>query len=63
MAWGDTIPFDVIHREYGLTEGDVIKLMRKHQTPKTYTRWRQRVRGRAGKHEAIAPTTSMRQKY
>jgi uncharacterized protein (TIGR03643 family) len=63
MAWADTIPFEVIRREYGLTEGAVIKLMRANQSPKTFTRWRQRVRGRGGKHEAIAPTTSTRQKY
>jgi uncharacterized protein (TIGR03643 family) len=63
LAWGDTIPFEVIRREYGLTENEVVQLMRRHQAPNTYTRWRQRVRGRGGKHEAIAPTTSTRQKY
>jgi len=63
LAWADTVPFEVIRREYGLNEGEVIKLMRSHQSRKTYRRWRQRVRGRGGKHERIAPTTSMRQKY
>lgn len=66
MAWGDTIPFEVISREYGLTENEVRKLMRKHQTEKTYLRWRKRVTKRAGtssKHEKITTKTSTRQKY
>ncbi len=37
MAWGDTIPFEVIEREYGLTAKEVQKLMRKHQTKKRRT--------------------------
>jgi hypothetical protein len=32
MAWGDTIPFETIKLEYGLTENQVRALMRKHQT-------------------------------
>lgn len=66
MAWGDTIPFEAIKREYGLTENEVRKLMRKHQTPKTYKRWRERVEmrnGRSSKHEQLSTKTSTRQKY
>jgi len=66
MAWGDTIPFEVIRREYGLTANQVQKLMRKHQTEKTYRRWRERVTKRSGpssKHEALSSKTSTRQKY
>ena len=68
MAWGDTIPFEVIHREYGLTENEVRKLMRKHQSAKTYIRWRSRVEHRArnsdnSKHEQLSSKTSTRQKY
>ncbi len=66
MAWGDTIPFEAIFREYGLTENAVRKLMRKHQSPKTYTRWRERVvarRGASSKHERLTTKTSARQKY
>lgn len=63
MAWGDTIPFEVITREYGLTEGEVRKLMRAHQTPKTFIRWRKRVQGREGKHEALKVLSSNRQKH
>jgi len=66
MAWGDTIPFEVITREYGLTANEVQKLMRKHQSEKTYIRWRERVHKRSGansKHEALTSKTSTRQKY
>jgi uncharacterized protein (TIGR03643 family) len=66
MAWGDTIPFETIHREYGLSETEVRKLMRANQSEKTYIRWRKRVESRAGassKHEALSTKTSNRQKY
>jgi uncharacterized protein (TIGR03643 family) len=66
MAWGDTIPFETITREYGLTENQVRALMRKHQSEKTYRRWRERVQKRAGvssKHEHLSTKTSTKQKY
>lgn len=66
MAWGDTIPFETIEKEYGLTENEVRKIMRKHQSPKTYVRWRQRVERRSGegsKHAALSHKTSTRQKF
>lgn len=68
MAWGDTIPFEVIRREYGLTENQVRKLMRQHQSEKTYIRWRERVATRArhganSKHERLNNKSSTRQKF
>ena len=66
MAWADTVPFETIEREYGLSENQVRKLMRRHQSEKTYTRWRKRVvsrRGRSSKHGALTAKTSARQKY
>ena len=66
MAWGDTIPFETIKIEYGLTENQVRALMRKHQSEKTYRRWRERVQKRSGsssKHELLSTKTSTRQKY
>lgn len=66
MAWGDTIPFETIEREYGLTQNEVQTFMRKHQSPKTYIRWRERVEKRAGaksKHEQLTKKTSTRQKF
>ena len=66
MAWGDTISFETIYREWDLTENEVIAFMRKHQSPQTYVRWRKRVEGRNGdrsKHESISKVTSRRQKF
>lgn len=66
MAWGDTIPFETIKIEYGLSEADVRKLMRANQTEKTYIRWRKRVEtrnGQSSKHAELSTKTSTRQKY
>jgi uncharacterized protein (TIGR03643 family) len=54
MAWADDISFDQIKRERGLSEAEVIKLMRTHLKPKSFKNWRQRVSGRATKHEKRA---------
>jgi len=66
MAWGDTISFETIERDWGLTPNAVMKFMRTHQSPKTYVRWRARVEGRSGersKHELISKISSCRQKF
>lgn len=66
MAWADTISFETIHREFGLTENQVIEFMRINQSPKTYIRWRKRVEGRNGdrsKHETLSKVSSRRQKF
>jgi len=52
MAWEDRTPFEAIERLYGLTEGDVIRLMRRSLKPKAFKNWRQRVSGRVTKHGA-----------
>lgn len=67
MAWGDTITFDTITREYGLTHDEIVAFMKAHQSPKTYARWRERSTklhtGRGGKHEALTTVSSRRQKF
>ena len=66
MAWGDTISFETITRQWGLTQNEVVAFMRANQSPKTYIRWRKRVEGRTGdrsKHEKISKVTSRRQKF
>ena len=67
MAWGDTISFDTITREFGLTHNEIVAFMRKHQSPKTYARWRERSTkehtGSGGKHEATTIVSSRRQKF
>ena len=67
MAWGDTISFDTITREYGLTHNEIVVFMRQHQPPKTYARWRERSTkthvGTGGKHESLTTVSSRRQKF
>jgi len=53
MAWEDRTPFEAIENTYGLTEAQVIKLMRKHLKPRSFKRWRQRVSGRKTKHAQL----------
>lgn len=65
MAWADTVSFEVIQAEFGLTYDEVKHFMFKHQSRQTYTRWRKRIRARSGersKHEAVSHVTSRRQK-
>lgn len=52
MAWEDRTPFGAIEHTYGLSEANVIKLMRQQLKPSSFRLWRQRVTGRATKHEA-----------
>lgn len=52
MAWDDETAFDAIERQFGLPEGDVIKLMRREMKPSSFRMWRKRVSGRKAKHEA-----------
>lgn len=50
MAWEDRTPFDAIKDQFGLTEAEVIKLMRYEIHPRNWRKWRARVQGRATKH-------------
>lgn len=43
MAWEDRTPFEAIFVQFGLTEAQVIALMRKHLKPGSFRRWRRRV--------------------
>lgn len=50
MAWEDRTPFDAIELQFGLSEKDVIVLMRREMKPSSFRMWRQRVTGRSTKH-------------
>ena len=50
MAWEDRTTFDEIQKTTGLTEPEVIKLMRKSLKPSSFRMWRKRVNGRMTKH-------------
>jgi len=52
MAWEDRTSFDAIRTQFGLSPGDVIKLMRSEMTASSFKMWRKRTHGRVTKHEA-----------
>lgn len=51
LAWNDKASFDAIREQFGLSEDDVIKIMRKNLKLKSFKTWRKRVSGRASKHK------------
>lgn len=53
MAWEDRTPFEAIERLFGLSEPQVIKLMRANLKLKTFKNWRARVSGRTSKHQSL----------
>lgn len=54
MAWEDRTPFEAISYQFGLTESDVIQLMRSELKTSSFKRWRRRVtQGRGKKHISI----------
>ena len=53
MAWSDRISFEEIKKKTGLSEKEVILIMRKNLKRKSYLLWRKRVRGRVTKHRKL----------
>lgn len=53
MAWEDRTAFDAIQAQFGLTPGEVIKLMRAELKPSSFRLWRARTTGRKTKHVAL----------
>lgn len=53
MAWEDRTPFEAILQLYGLSEPELIKLMRRQLKPSSFRLWRARVTGRATKHSKL----------
>jgi len=52
MAWEDRTPFDAIQAQFGLSEAEVIKLMRREMKLSSWKMWRKRVQGRKTKHSS-----------
>ena len=55
MAWEDRTPFEAIGRQFGLSEPQVITLMRSELKLSSFKMWRVRVTGRHTKHSALRP--------
>ena len=53
MAWADRISFEEIKKKTGLSEKEVIKVMRTNLKRKSYLLWRKRVRRRPTKHRKL----------
>ena len=49
-AWADRITFEDIKSKTGLSEGDVIKIMRKSLKPSSFRLWRKRASSQSIKH-------------
>jgi uncharacterized protein (TIGR03643 family) len=53
MAWEDRTTFETIHERLGLTEPEVVRLMRAELNPSSFRLWRMRMKGRTTKHRAL----------
>jgi uncharacterized protein (TIGR03643 family) len=53
MAWEDRTPFEAIYSCFGISEVDLMAIMRRHLKPGSFRLWRKRVRGRKTKHLAL----------
>ena len=53
MAWEDRTSFETIAERVGLSESDVVQLMRHELNPSSYRLWRIRMKGRVTKHRAL----------
>lgn len=50
MAWEDRTTFEVIEKQFGLKEKDVIAVMRRYMKRSSFKMWRKRVTSRTTKH-------------
>lgn len=62
MAWEDRTPFEAIEFQFGLSEQDVIQLMRKNLRDSSFRLWRKRVSGRKTKHAKLRTFSTGRHK-
>ena len=63
LAWDDETTFDAIERQFGLSEDEVIKLMRLNMKLSSFRMWRKRVSGRKTKHEAYSKRMTQPRKW
>ena len=60
MAWEDRTPFEAIAYQFGLSEPQVIQLMRSQMKPSSFRMWRKRVSGRKTKHASTSSADRFR---
>lgn len=62
MAWEDRTPFEAIEFQFGVSESEVIEIMRREMKPSSFRMWRKRVSGRKTKHRSLRGFISGRHK-
>jgi len=61
MAWEDRTPFEAIEYQFGMTEKEVIQLMRSELKRSSFNLWRKRVNsGPSQKHQKKQPVDMLR---
>ena len=60
MAWEDRTPFEAIQFQFGISEKEVIELMRINSKPSSFKMWRKRMQGRTTKHFKLRSTVVTR---
>ena len=53
LAWADDVSFEAIKEKLGLSEPEIIRLMRRSLKPSSFRLWRKRVSGRKAKHKML----------
>ncbi|MCF8148403.1 MAG: TIGR03643 family protein [Sulfuritalea sp.] len=52
-AWEDRTTFETIQSHFGVSESDVVWIMRNHLKQSSFKMWRMRMRGRVTKHRVL----------
>jgi uncharacterized protein (TIGR03643 family) len=60
MAWEDRTPFDAIRASFGVSEPEVIAVMRSSLKRSSFKLWRERVSGRRTKHASRSDPEALR---
>ena len=60
MAWEDRTPFEAIEFQFGLSEPQVIAVMRQAMKASSFKLWRKRVSGRKTKHAVTSRSDRFR---
>ena len=60
MCWEDRTPFDVIIKQFELSEKEIISVMRNNLKRSSFIRWRKRVDNRRTKHTVLSSAEKKR---
>ena len=59
MAWEDRTPFEAIEFQFGITESEVIEVMRRVLKPSSFRLWRKRVNSSVSKKHLMKRNPEM----